>query len=51
MNLPTATEIAALGALLGAAYTAFPILATVVGLIFLIKGAPVGIKWVKKAFG
>lgn len=50
MVLPDGTQMAAAGTLLTNAYNAFPLLATILSIIVLVKGAPIILRLVRKAF-
>lgn len=50
MTLPDGTQMAAAGTLLTQAYNNFPILATILAIIVLVKAAPIILRLVRKAF-
>jgi len=50
MVLPDGTQMAEAGTLLTNAYNSFPLLATILAIIVLVKGAPIILRLVRKAF-
>lgn len=50
MTWPTTTEITAAADALEAAFLAFPIMASLLAVVVLVKGAPIILKLVRRAF-
>ena len=51
MNFPDATQMADAGTAITNAYNAFPILATILAIVIVLRVGPVVIRLVRRAFG
>ena len=49
MTLPDGTQMASAGLLLTNAYNSFPLLATILAIIVMVKAAPIILRLVRKA--